>query len=625
MTYGRKDLAVQVGIQKAKGYTMKEISALEARIKNIEYYTVLNALALDTQTTSVINTGTQLERFKNGIFADPFNDSSISRVEDAEFNMAVSSSKSIARPNVNQVFPGFALDTDSSSNVQSSGKVLTISYTNVNIGGNPYASIYRNSAETFYSFRGSLALFPSYDGTNVGINAAPQTISVDVAGGFIAAASAGSFQDIDTLQGSPAIVREAGLTNYWNSTVTQTITDIAVQTQTITQDVGQYVTNVSQLEYMSTKTIAIIGKGLRPNTKVYAYFDSKTVSSYCAPATPASAYALSNGSLNPATLASINTLPNPAIILNQTGALGSQLTTNSLGEVYVLFFLPANTFRAGERTFIINDTDDATAASAITSSAEGVYKSSALSVTTQQVGFSIIQPTFTPSTVSNELPPLAWTTEDQLPDINNYITNNITNVTNINRNNGGNNNNGGGCCFDPDALVTMSDGSFKKICEIEIGDLVADGTDGINTVIGIEAPVLGNRLMYSFNGNWAFVSEEHPIMTSEGWGAFDPDSWAVEEGFIGKLVKIDIGSEILKTDGTYETVEYIDHKIMPEDYVIYNLLLDGDHMYNVEGYVVHNKAGDNNTSYNNAEMGPGTSWDGNGQGYTGQTGTSCYL
>jgi len=56
MTYGRKDLAVQVGIQKAKGYTMKEISALEARIKNIEYYTVLNALALDTQTTSVINT-----------------------------------------------------------------------------------------------------------------------------------------------------------------------------------------------------------------------------------------------------------------------------------------------------------------------------------------------------------------------------------------------------------------------------------------------------------------------------------------------------------------------------------------------------------------------------------------
>lgn len=590
MTYGRKDLAVQVGIQKAKGYTMKEISALEARIKNIEYYTVLNALALDTQTTSVINTGTQLERFKNGIFADPFNDSSISRVEDAEFNMAVSSSKSIARPNVNQVFPGFALDTDSSSNVQSSGKVLTISYTNVNIGGNPYASQYRNSAETFYSFRGSLTLLPSYDGTNVGRNAAPQTISVDVAGGFVAAAAAGAFQDIDTLQGSPEIVKETGLTNYWNSTVTQTISDIAVQTQTITQDVGQYVTNVSQLEYMSTKKIAIIGKGLRPNTKVYPFFDSKTVSSYCAPAKPASAYALSNGSLNPATLASINTLPNPAIILSQTGALGSQLTTNSLGEIYVLFHLPANTFRAGERIFTIADIDAATFVSQITTSAEGVYKSSALSVTTQQVGFSIMQPTFTPSTITNELAPLAWTTEDQLPDINNYITNNITNVTTNNSNNGGNS--GGGCCFDPDALVTMSDGSFKKICEIQIGDLVADGTDSVNTVIGIEAPVLGNRLMYSFNGNWAFVSEEHPIMTSEGWGAFDPDSWAVEEEFIGRLVKIVIGSEILKSDGTYEIVEHIDHKIMPEDYTIYNLLLDGDHIYNVEGYVVHNKKND---------------------------------
>ena len=654
MSYNRKDLAVQVGIKKYKGYTMKEIGILEERIKNIEYYTVLNALALEAKTTSIINTGTQLERFKNGIFADPFNDDSISRTTDSEFNMAVSSSKSIARPNVNQVFPNFFLDAASSVNIKASGRLLTLDYTHTSIGGNPYASVYRNCAETFFSFRGALSLYPRFDNTNINTNAAPQTISVDVAGGFIAAATSGAYQDIDTLQGNPQIVQEAGTTNYWNSNVTQKISDISVQSKAITQDVGNYVTNVSQLPYMSAKTIAIIGKGLKPNTKVYPFFDSKTVSSYCAPATPASAYALANGKLDHTSLALAQTVANPAAILNQNGALGSQLKTNDLGEIYALFFLPANTFRAGERVFVIADINADTFVEDVTTSAEGIYTSSALSVTTQQVGFSIIQPSFTPTTITNELAPLAWTTEDQLPDI--YVTNNITNneyvtnqtfvtnetyvteiteVTNVEytinnitneyttvqnitnppkpkaTNNGGNLTNN--CCFDPDALVTMSDGTVKKICEIQIGDLVINGLDGINTVIGIEAPILGNRLMYSFNDNWAFVSEEHPIMTSEGWGAFDPDSWAVEEEFIGRLVKIVIGSKILKSDGTYETVEYIDHKILPEDYVIYNLLLDGDHKYNVEGYVVHNKVKEggyvadwNGGTYN------GTVWSGPG-------------
>lgn len=656
MTYNRKDLAVQVGIKKYKGYTMREIGVLEDRIKNIEYYTVLNALALEAKTTSIINTGTQLERFKNGIFADPFNDDSISRTTDAEFNMAVSSSKSIARPNVNQVFPSFFLDEASSVSIKASGKVLTLDYTHASIGGNPYASVYRNCAETFFSFRGSLSLLPRFDNTNTNENAAPQTISVDVAGGFIAAATSGAYQDIDTLQGNPQIVSEAGLTNYWNSTVSQTITDIAVQSQTINQDVGQYVTSVSQLPYMSAKTIAIVGKGLKPNTKVYPFFDSKTVSAYCAPAVPAAAYALANGKLDFTSLALAYSLSNPSVVLNQNGALGSQLKTNDLGEVYALFFLPSNTFRAGERIFVIADINADTFVDDITTSAEGVYTSSALSINTQQIGFSITQPSFTPTTISNELAPLAWTTEDQLPDM--YVTNNITNndyitnqsfitnitnneylteITNVNNeytinnitqeyitnvtnvtnpkpkatNNGGNLTNN--CCFDPDALVTMSDSSLKKICEIQIGDVVINGFDGINTVIGIEAPVLGNRLMYSFNDNWAFVSEEHPIMTSEGWGAFDPDSWAVEEEFIGKLVKIVIGSKILKSNGTYETVENIDHKIMPEDYVIYNLLLDGDHMYNVEGYVVHNKKQEGGYIGNSfGNPGAGVSWSGPG-------------
>ena len=95
MTYNRKDLSVQVSIKTDRGYTMKAIGQLEERIKRLEYYTVLNALELDTKTTSVRDSTGLYERFKNGIFADPFNDHTIGNVNDPEYAIAISSSRSI--------------------------------------------------------------------------------------------------------------------------------------------------------------------------------------------------------------------------------------------------------------------------------------------------------------------------------------------------------------------------------------------------------------------------------------------------------------------------------------------------------------------------------------------------
>lgn len=147
---------------------------------------------------------------------------------------------------------------------------------------------------------------------------------------------------------------------------------------------------------------------------------------------------------------------------------------------------------------------------------------------------------------------------------------------------------GGGCCFDPRATVTMADGSGKMIKDIVVGDRVMNQSGGYNTVLGIECPVLGDRLMYSFNDHWAFVSEEHPLLTANGWGAFDPTSWAVEKEFVGQLTSIDVGTTLIRQHGE-ETVQSIKSHSLDKDYVIYNLMLDGDHTYIVEGFVVHNK------------------------------------
>ena len=54
-----------------KRYTMRDIGKLERRIENIEYYTQLTLLEKQAQDESILD-NTNLEKFKNGFFVDPF-------------------------------------------------------------------------------------------------------------------------------------------------------------------------------------------------------------------------------------------------------------------------------------------------------------------------------------------------------------------------------------------------------------------------------------------------------------------------------------------------------------------------------------------------------------------------
>ena len=416
MTYKRKDIAVQVGINSIKGYTMKEIGALEDRIRKLEYYTVLNALALDTKTTSIQN-GQGIERFKNGVFADPFNDDTIMNTNSPELNIGISSSLSLARPNFFEKFVGFDLDTPDCTNIKVSGRLLTLDYTSVKLGGNPHATTIRNCAETFYSFKGGLTIYPNFDNTNVNTQAADQTIVNDQAKAFSDAAAAGAFKDIDTTYSNPKIVNKKGNTNYWQSNTTITIRDIKVEAQKQPpQDLGDFVKDVSLMPYMVGRKLAIIASNMKPDTKIYPFFDKKSVTQYCASAVYNSNLLDGSGNLDTDKLNSLlHTSADPSDILVQQGALGSQLKTDSKGRVFLIFNLPANTFRSGERVFMLIDQDDVTAISAILTSAEGVYNSSSLSTTKQKLKYQVIEPKFTPDTNSEPGDPLTWETTDPPP------------------------------------------------------------------------------------------------------------------------------------------------------------------------------------------------------------------
>ena len=64
--------SLQVRTTQHKRYRMREISKLEDRLKNVEYYTSLSLLETDTKNLSLKDSDTGLDRFKCGFFVDNF-------------------------------------------------------------------------------------------------------------------------------------------------------------------------------------------------------------------------------------------------------------------------------------------------------------------------------------------------------------------------------------------------------------------------------------------------------------------------------------------------------------------------------------------------------------------------
>ena len=422
MSYNRKDMVVRVGLKGQKGYTMQDIGALDKRITNLEYYTVLNALSLTSQQLSITNANTGLERFKNGIFADPFTDSSLMRSDDPELNIAVSPKNSVARPAFYELLNEFELDTNDSNGVKATGKLLTLDYTNELVDGNPFATEVRNCTESYWNYKGQGYLFPDfYMGVDNNI-AAPQNITVDNSIPFASAISAGGFQNIDTIQGSPVLLNSNKngniTTNYYSQTATQTITDLSISGTTTSSYQNDNITSVASLPYMSPKILAFVATGLKPNTRMFSYFDQGAVYQYCAPGSLNPSYA-TNGRFDPNKIASLISTSNSSDVVMQNGNVGDPLYTNENGEIFLLFYLPGNTYRLGERVFTVCDSPYLKISTSITTEASATYTSSTLATTSQTTTYNIIQPQFVPSVTTKQLNPSTWTTTTYTPPTNN--------------------------------------------------------------------------------------------------------------------------------------------------------------------------------------------------------------
>jgi len=144
-------------------------------------------------------------------------------------------------------------------------------------------------------------------------------------------------------------------------------------------------------------------------------------------------------------------------------------------------------------------------------------------------------------------------------------------------------------CFIGKTQVLMADGTYKRIDEVEVGELV-QGENEVNEVLEIEIHDFKDEL-YSINGGDYFVTEEHPFKSLTGWKAINPNKLYEEDESLFRLLdpKVLKVGDILFTEDGLVVVKRIDSKQVEKEIKVYNLKLDGDHLYYADGYLVHNE------------------------------------
>lgn len=379
--YNRYDYTITQTLQQNRRYTMRDIGGLDQRINNLEYYTLLSAIESSTDAM-LISDENGINRFKNGIFVDPFNDFKIANTSSIEWKAAIDTKNSILRPKFYSSY--VPLKEKTLTNVTKNNTTTILNYNHVPFVTQPYASLTRNCAEALvFVWNGSVLLSP--DGDHVpDVKYNPDiVVDIDLATPLLKLAEGGFFntsygtgwqtvnsqdvvtssnvQETNRIYGSNGIgFEQYGVTVSNITTTTQQVQDIITanfSASNQTFNFGEIVQDVSVQPFMRSRRVTFVAYGMKPNTIVYPFFDEKAVNLNC-----------KAGSWN-------------GSIVIDSGEMGSQLKSDSVGTVYGVFYLPENTFKTGERMFKLVDAQNLTTeASTISTIATALYTGSNITI-----------------------------------------------------------------------------------------------------------------------------------------------------------------------------------------------------------------------------------------------------
>lgn len=379
---GKPTYGVAVSSNQTQRYTMKDIAGIDQRIKNLEYYTSLSLLESNAKDFQVTDP-TGANRFKNGIFVDNFSDLSLVDIKNGEFRAA--NEKFNISPSIRQ----YPLDLKfhaSSGTTQYNGIVSTLPKTDVLMSdvSQPYATAVKNCTTSFYNYAGKMVIYPEYDGGPDPVKAPDINISIDLATPFIEYTEIlGDY--VPLIKESSEVIDQDVHHGLFGSTTNTTLLITTDQMQvtageTTTQNLGDFVTDVSFKPYMRGQDIDIKAVGLRPNTRFYFFFDGTDVNSKVYNAVDY--------------VPTANTSSDKNRMLVKTSSTIAPIFSDSNGVVRAVFSLPKDTYYVGDRKIEILDVNDLADKDAATSYASTTYSAFNFAVTKTQMSATTVMPKF---------------------------------------------------------------------------------------------------------------------------------------------------------------------------------------------------------------------------------------
>jgi hypothetical protein len=267
------------------------------------------------------------------------------------------------------------------------GDLITLPYVHRVFVDQPYASTTRNLTGNFYNFAGVLTLDPDNDYWTDTTKLPDVCVNFDSnADNWTTLANAWGTQwnDWQTVVTGQNVVSTRDVvtgTNITNNISTETFqteqtievsqkqtrsgTQLSSTPYTTTQSTGSMLKDVNIQPYMRSRVVRFSAIGMKPNTRLYSYFDGINVTTYITPTNSSFA---------------------------NTGSEGSRLTSDSSGNVYGLFRIPSDNnlkFRTGEKKFRL--TDNAKNSSALglcLTSSQAIYSSQGLATSSQDTTMS---------------------------------------------------------------------------------------------------------------------------------------------------------------------------------------------------------------------------------------------
>jgi len=310
--------ALTVKMRDNKKYSMKDIGKLEKRIENLEYYTSLNLLEKDTMDLAVRDENGN-DRFKNGFIVDRFVDHTVGDVFDPDYKVSISKSEGVLRPfftekNLNMSInaaasDGYAIKEQKLYLPYTSEYLITQEKSSKTVNVNPFA---------IFTFRGSVALFPSTDEWKV-TNQAPDIVTdrreeyENIFGALLpedgvlgtiwneweqnwtgeSSDSTSSTRRVNRSNATSSVISggrtSGGIRNETTTITTTTLTGQQTRTGTTnivqlrdnTETVGQRILSTEIIPFMRARDVYFSADRLKPNTRLYQYFDGVDVSQYC--------------------------------------------------------------------------------------------------------------------------------------------------------------------------------------------------------------------------------------------------------------------------------------------------------------------------------------------------------